>query len=259
MRRVRTRMYAALDRRTWPRDQMDLYFLLGCLNGLMAVAADSLGHPSAAEELARAGCSYATAIGHKPLLARLRLELAAIAHWAGRPRESLDLAKSGLEYQPDGPNGAALHLQYARAAVRLGDAAQPGRRSQLPIRCGNITTPTISLRLAVNSPSPGPASTTTPVPSRSRYRALRPTRSHCKMQARIDLASSRLSAGHLDAAVAAAAPILAVPPSRRITSLPARFGRVRTELATPRYHGSAQARNFDEQIEQFCRDAIAAP
>ena len=29
MRRVRERMYAALDRRLWPRDETDLYLLLG--------------------------------------------------------------------------------------------------------------------------------------------------------------------------------------------------------------------------------------
>src|SRR6266852_8948301 len=36
MRRVRNRMHAALDRQLWPRDETELYFLLGCLNGLMA-------------------------------------------------------------------------------------------------------------------------------------------------------------------------------------------------------------------------------
>src|SRR5713226_858781 len=55
MRRVRSRMHDALDRRMWPRDATDLYLLLGCLNGLMAIAAKALGYLSAAEELARAG------------------------------------------------------------------------------------------------------------------------------------------------------------------------------------------------------------
>jgi hypothetical protein len=49
MRRVRSRMYAALDRRLWPRDQAELYFLLGCLNSLMASAANALGYPQSAE------------------------------------------------------------------------------------------------------------------------------------------------------------------------------------------------------------------
>ena len=92
MRRVRDRMYAALDRRLWPRDQTDLYLLLGCLNCLMAAAADDLGYPSASEELIRAGWAYAVAIDHKPLMAKLRADLAAVAYWHNRPRQARDLA-----------------------------------------------------------------------------------------------------------------------------------------------------------------------
>jgi len=121
MRRVRGRIYFALDRQLWPRDQTELYFLLAALNCLMAVAASDLGYPQAGEELVRAGWAYASAIDHRPLMAHLRLELAGIAYWP-RPRQSRDLAESGLRYLPDGPNAAQLHLQYARAAARLGDA-----------------------------------------------------------------------------------------------------------------------------------------
>ena len=40
LRRLRSRIYAALDRQLWPRDQTELYFELGALSCLMAVAAD---------------------------------------------------------------------------------------------------------------------------------------------------------------------------------------------------------------------------
>jgi hypothetical protein len=33
MRRVRSRIYAALDRPVWPRDATELYLMLGCLSG----------------------------------------------------------------------------------------------------------------------------------------------------------------------------------------------------------------------------------
>jgi hypothetical protein len=121
LRRLRHRIYTALDRRLWPRDQADLYFLLGAVHCLMAVAADYLGYSQAGEELLRAGWAYATAIDHRPLMAHVRIELAGIAYWQ-RPRQSRDLAQSGLRYLSDGPNAAQLHLQYARAAARLGDA-----------------------------------------------------------------------------------------------------------------------------------------
>ena len=65
----------------WPRDATDLYLLLGCLNDLMAIAAYDLGYPEAAEELPRAGWTYAVAIDHRPLMAQLRMQLAGILAW----------------------------------------------------------------------------------------------------------------------------------------------------------------------------------
>lgn len=112
LRQVRNRLYGTLDRQLWPRDAAELYFLCGVVSCLMAVAADDQGYPQAAEELVRAGWAYATAIDHRPLMAHLRLELAAIAFWS-RPRQSRDLAANGLRYLSDGPNAAQLHLQHA--------------------------------------------------------------------------------------------------------------------------------------------------
>ena len=86
MRRVRARIFRVLDQQLWPRDQADLYVLLGCLADLMAAAASDLGYPQAAGELARAGWAYATIIDHRPLMARLRLCAAYAAYWSGHPQ-----------------------------------------------------------------------------------------------------------------------------------------------------------------------------
>jgi transcriptional regulator with XRE-family HTH domain len=83
-RRVRERIYRLLDQRLWPREQTDLYFLLGCLNGLMGISANWLGYLDSAEELHRAGWAYANAIDHRPLMARLRCELSKVAYFRGR-------------------------------------------------------------------------------------------------------------------------------------------------------------------------------
>lgn len=122
MRRVRARNYRLMDGYLRPGDQADLYFLLGCLSDLMAVAASGLGYPQAAEELIRSGWAYATAIDHRPLMAHLRLQLASVVFWQNRPHQARDLAEDGLRYLRDGPNAAHLHVMYARAAARLGDA-----------------------------------------------------------------------------------------------------------------------------------------
>jgi hypothetical protein len=279
MRRVRGRMYAALDRRLWPRDQIDVYFLLGCLNGLMAVAANNLGSPLAAEELARAGWAYAAAIDHRPLMARLRLELANVAHWSNQPRQSHDLAQSGLEYLSDGPNGAHLHLMQGRSAARLGDfatarsainAARDAREREyhddLLAMGGEFGFSRASQHyytgsIIVEIPEDEAAAITELERAIELYAAGpepgEDQSDHCKMAAHIDLATARLRAGQLDAATVAAQPVLSLSPSMRIASLPQRFDRARAELTRARYQGSPEARELDEQIEQFCRETIA--
>lgn len=279
MRRVRDRMHAALDRRLWPRDAVELYFLLSCVNGLMALAAHDLGSTSGAAELYRAGWAYAVAIDHRPLMARLRWGLANVTDWTGQPRQARDLSASGLSYLSDGPTGILLHLKHARMSARLGDpdtarralaAASDARereyhdelmeiggefdlsRASQHYLAGsalieipgahNDAAAELDLAAELYAAGPGPGET-----HGYTMEAL----------ARIDLATARLRAGELDAAAAAAGTVLSLPPGKRVITLPQRFDQVRTELAHPRYQGSAQARDLDERIEDFTRDTIA--
>src|SRR5262249_1379371 len=53
LRRVRDRITTALDRRLWPHDQTELYFLLGCVHDLLGKTARFLGYPRAGEEFVR--------------------------------------------------------------------------------------------------------------------------------------------------------------------------------------------------------------
>ena len=121
MRRVRDRIYRLLDRRARPRDEAELYFLLGCLHELMGLTANRLGYPDAAEELLRAGWAYANVIDHNALRGMLRARLSYVMYWRGRYTESRDLAADGLRYASQGLVGANLHLEQARALARLGE------------------------------------------------------------------------------------------------------------------------------------------
>jgi transcriptional regulator with XRE-family HTH domain len=277
MRRVRDRIYAALDRQLWPRDQTELYFLVGCLNDLMAVAADDLGYSEAAQELIRAGWAYAVAIDHRPLMAQLRLQLANITFWR-LPRQSRDLALSGLEYLHDGQNAAQLQLLGGRAAARLGDAdaaraaiaaAQDAREREHQDDLIEIGGEFVFSRASqhylagsavIEIPS-GQEEAITELEQATELYAVGPEPGedhshHCQMIAHADLAAVRLHVGNLEAAALALEPVLALPQARRIDSLPQRLGRVRAELASSRYQGSPQARELDEGIEEFTRDTI---
>lgn len=280
MRRVRDRIYRLLDRRLWPGEQADLYFLLGCINELMGLAANRLGYPDAAEELIRAGWAYANAIGHNPLRGMLRARLSYVMYWRGWYSQSRDLAADGLRYASQGLVGANLHLEHARALARLDDpgaarrevalahaARDAGYRDDLTeiggeefalsraaacsmaggalAEVGDGREAAGELETAISLYDAGPG----------------PGEQHGvagKALAGADLAAVRVRSGALDGAVAALQPVLILPPAQRVSTLTARLARVRNELATPVFRGSPQARDLGDQIEEFGREAVTA-
>ena len=169
--RVRDRIYRLLDRQLWPREQTDLYFLLGCLNGLMAIPANQLGYPDAAEELERAGFAYANAIDHRPLMAYLRGEHSVYAYYRGRFEESRDLALSRLQYLSVGPGGAGLHIYHARAAGRRAMPMPLSRPSATRTRPATATTTTTCWTSAAPTSSRRPPTMASRAPRSPRQRA----------------------------------------------------------------------------------------
>jgi transcriptional regulator with XRE-family HTH domain len=280
MRRVRDRMHEALDRKLWPRDAATLYFLLGCLNDLMGVTAHDLGYPAAAEELYRAGWAYAVAIDHRPLMAKLRLDLADFAYWHGRPRQATGLASSGLEYLRSGPSGIQLHLKYGRAMAELGDVDSAQRaiaeasdareheyRDDLTEVGGEFDLSRASERYLTGSvlvliPAAVSDAATVLEQAADLYAAgPGPDETHgygMEALTRVSLAQVRLRTGGIEAAADALDPVLSLPAGKRIDPIPQRLDRVRAELHAPVFRGSAQARTLDEQIEEFSREAAAA-
>jgi len=280
MRRVRDRLYRLMDRRAWPGEQTGLYFLTGCMNGLMGVTAQRLGYPDAAEELLRAAWAYAIAIDHRPLLAQIRSQQSYVAYWHGRTRRSRELALSGLDYISAGPAAAELHLKHARAAARLGDTDTAVRavsdahhaRSRdytddlteiggefaisaathhlfagtaLAISSGIAPQAAIELEHAASLYDTGPG----------------PGEDHWfggKALAGADLAAIRLRSGDLDGAAHALSWVFALPPSQRVAEITSMLTAVRTDLAAPVFRDSARARDLDEQIEDYASDTIVA-
>jgi hypothetical protein len=278
MRRVRARMYAALDRRLWPRDEADLYLLLGGLSLLMGAAADDLGYPQASEELVRAAWAYAVVIDHRPLMANVRADLAHVAYWHNRPRESRELAESGLGYLASGQTAAELHLKAGRVAAQTGDmdAARRAIGSSWEVRDQPTQDDLVAmggefgLSRASQHSMVGAIFLDLPDGGGDALRELEratdmfaagpgPGEDHgfeMRMRAHIDLALARLRAGEIEGVRPALGPVLALPPAMRIDPLPQRLEKVRAELASPRYQGSPQASELDQEIEAFGRDTI---
>jgi hypothetical protein len=258
-----------------------LYFLLGCVNGLMGVNANRLGYPDAAEELLRAGYAYANAIDHNALRGMLRVKLSFVMYQRGWYGESRDFAAGGLRYASQGQPGADLHLNHARAAARTGDldtARQAVRlahaamdadysddlteiggaqftfsRAWLHSLAGDAFIWTegsegegateLEQAISLFDQGPGP---------REQHSFLgRPL-------AGTRLAIARLRSGALDGAAEALTPVLALPPAQRVSSVTSYLRRVREELTAPAFRDSPQARDLGDQIENFSREAVAA-
>jgi transcriptional regulator with XRE-family HTH domain len=280
LRRVRERVYQILERRLWPSEQTDLYFILGVLNGLMGIAADRLGYPDSAEELIRSGFTYATAIDHRPLMAKLRLSSSTAAFWRGMTLRSRDLAADGLRYLDAGPIAADLHLKFARAAAALGDGDAAARavatahearerdQSDELLEMGgefavSLATHHYFAGAALSAIRGAESAAAGEIENAAAlYEAgPGPGEEHSyetRAMACIDLAAIRLRGGALDAAETAIAPVLELPPSERVSRLGSKMRLIRVELAEPRYQGSAQARDLDQRIEDFIRDTMAA-
>jgi len=281
MRRVRDRVYRLLDRRQRPGEQADLYFLAGCLNGLMGITANRLGYPDAAEELIRAGWAYASIIDHNTLRGMLRARLSYVMYWRGWYGESRDLAADGLRYASQGPMGANLHLEHARSLARLGDPdaarqavtlAHAARESDYSDDLVEIGGEEFALSRATTYSMAGTALAEIAGDEREAAGELeraislydegpRPGEQHgfaSRALAGTDLAVVRLRSGALEAAVTALEPVLALPPAQRVATLTTRLARVREELASPVFRGSQQARDLRDQIEEFDRDAVTA-
>lgn len=279
-RRVRDRVYRLLDRRLRPRDQADLYFLLGCINGLMGLTANRLGYPDAAEELIRSGWAYANTIDHGPLRGVLRAKLAYVMYWRGWFRQARDLAADGLRYASQGPLGADLHLEHARAAARLGDLdtarqavrlAHAARDSDYSDDVAEIGGEEFALsRPTTYAMAGGALAEIRGGGEREAAGELEraislyeqdPGEQHWfggKALASTDLAVVRLRSGALDGAAAALEPVLALPPSQRVSTLAIRLSRVHDELTAPVFRGSPHARDLGDRIEEFGREAVAA-
>jgi hypothetical protein len=279
MRRVRSRMHDAVDRRMWPRDAAQLYLLLGCVNCLMANVASDLDNPQAAEELARAGLAYAVAIDHRPLMAQLRLSLTDIAYWHDQARRASEYAAGGLQYLAVGPTAAQLHLKYARAAARAGEteAAQQAIAAAHEARQHDYTDDLLEMggefRLSWASHHSLAGSALIDIPGAERdaateleqaaqlYQSGEPGeefRYTLEARARIDLGTARLRTGALDAAAEAIQPVVALPPAKRTLELPQRMRAISAELIKPIFRSSPLAGDLGDQIEEFGRESVTA-
>ncbi|GIH90306.1 hypothetical protein ACFFMN_07365 [Planobispora siamensis] len=271
MRELQERTRRALDKRIHPGQARELYFLTGALSGLMANVSMDMDRRIPADTLARAAWTYGKVAGHPALMGWARGMQSSVAMWDRRYGDAARYAEEGLTHLRAGSGATRLHMLRARCYALLGrarEAAEALARARDARAAGaDELHDEISGEFAF-------------IPAKERYyaavthlhlgdpaRAIEAARESlalyaagepenrsygCESMAGAHLVVAHLMEGDAEGAEEAMAPILALPPDRRIGSLGTTLDTGRA-LVSGRPDGERIAR----RIESFC--AVGLP
>ncbi|WP_061297230.1 hypothetical protein [Herbidospora cretacea] len=262
MRVLQEQTRKALDRRIHPGQAQDLYFLTGALCGLMANASMDMGRRLPADTLARAAWTYGRIAGHKSLMGWSRGMQASVALWDRRYEDSFRYAGDALTHLDEGSGGARLHMLRARSAAMLGrtaDARESLRRAEEARARGGRDElhDEIGGEFAFRPAKQHYYAAVTHLHLGDAPRAIqeagesialysadeRENRSYgCEAMARAHLAIACVMEDDQEGAEQAVAPLLELPPDRRIDSLGATLAASRSLVSD----------RMARQIEGFC-------
>ena len=255
------------------RQTRDLYVIGGRLLAFLSWVSSDIGQSAAAEAHARAAWIMAEQADHDSLRAIVLIAQGKNAYWEGRFQEAAGLARRGLECAP--PNTARVLL-----ASQLGDARQADgditgaleaqtaakrARDQVLIddapggiwACGRARQANyaMSVHLRTGNPAGALAEAET---ARQAYEAGEDWAYGTWAQIRIASGIAHLIAGRVDGAASELAPILTMPPERRLATLTTRLGEVGMRLSDRRYQGSTEATELRQQIADYRAHAVTA-
>lgn len=269
---ARCAVVAELRRAPSTGQRRDLIRAAGYLCGVLAYAALDLNHARAAAEHAATALRCADATGDRELRAWVQGTRSLIARFTQDYRTALALARAGLDDAGPGTSAPRLLAGVAQSAANLGDRTQAHRalsaaesaadhaapdslpglftfsRAKLAYYGGSalmwLDDPT-DLRRAAESAARGVTLWQTGDPD---DRSL-----DDEALAHVYAAGAHTRLGELDAAAAMLAPVLGLPPERRISWLRRRVADVADHLGAPRYSGSTAAAELRTAVEAFAR------
>ncbi|GAA5078562.1 hypothetical protein HNP84_004769 [Thermocatellispora tengchongensis] len=272
MRGLQDRTRKALDKRIHPGQASELYFLTGALCGLMANVSMDLGRRVPADTLARAAWTYGRIAGHAPLMGWARGMQSQVALWDKRYHDALGYSEEGLNVLSRGAGGARLYMLKARACAMLSRRAEAlealaraeearaagegdelhdemaGEFAFLPAKQHYYASVTrLHLGDSRSAIEEGWSSLRLYADDDAHNRSY-----GCEAMARAHLVIAHLMEDDAEGADRAVAPLLSLPPERRISSLALTLGAGRALLAA-HPDGERTAR----QIESFC--AVGLP
>jgi hypothetical protein len=268
-------IFRLLEGKQKPTLTRELYVLAGVVSGMIAKASQDVGRLREAMTHARTLYVCADNADHPGLRAWARGLQSLIAYWGGRPQEAVRYARAGGDIA-DGLTGtvaAWLPALEARAYAIMSEAAEATRALNVADECRDMHAPDDLDRLG--------GLFTFPAAKHSYYAAgtyvcldghtaqaesaalaslhqfeygMPIYRSYSdEAGARAELALARVRNGQLEGAREAIAPVLVLPPERRIGGILTSAVRVHQALSATEYAMTAVARDVRDEIEAFCR------
>ncbi|MEV7010443.1 hypothetical protein [Streptosporangium sp. NPDC051022] len=271
MRELQERTRRALDKRIHPGQARELYFLTGALCGLMANVSMDMDRRIPADTLARAAWTYGKVAGHAALMGWARGMQSSVALWDRRYSDAARYAEEGLTCLQTGSGATRLHMLRARSYAMLGRTreAEEALHQAQDVRAtgadelhdeiaGEFAFRPAKERYyaAVTHLHLGDSASAIEAARESLalYATGEPeNRSYgCESMASAHLTVAHIMEGDASGAEEAMAPILALAPDRRISSLGTTLSTGR-ELLASKPGGQQLAR----RIESFC--AVGLP
>jgi tetratricopeptide (TPR) repeat protein len=267
------------ERTRRPAQLADLYALAGKAAGVLANAAFDMGYWDAAARFAGSALTYGDLAGSDSLRAWALGMQGFVAHWQGRPEDTLRKVGEALTFAPAGTATVRLRAIEARArgqlsdrdgvasAIRAGEEAresdnrddlhdgvggelgyEPARlylgAASAYVKAGDGSAAEQHARHALDLYAATPS-------SEWAYYA-----EHC---VRVSLAAGRVLRGDLAGAREALAAVFALPPEQRSAGILGRLDEVRALLAADILRDSREARQLRDDITDFVAGTPTQP
>jgi transcriptional regulator with XRE-family HTH domain len=273
-RRLRDRVASQLRGHQRIGQARDLYLVAAQVCGLLAWMSGDAGNYRAGDTHAWTAWMCAEQAGHDGARAWVRATQAKLAYWDGRYGESAQLAEDGLGYGPAGSAHVFLALFRARALARTGRvdlaaqalsqaaanqeaAAGPdllgGPWELTPGRYHGLLS---GIRLLMGNPGDAVAEASQAI-TLSQETPLDERHLFAEFLVRTDQAQAYVQRSELDGVTDALRPVLDLPADMRTEPIVQQLGRLRASLAAPAFATASQARDLQDEIEVYDREALA--
>ncbi|MFC6080739.1 hypothetical protein [Sphaerisporangium aureirubrum] len=270
-----------VERTRRPSELMDLYFVLGKTNALMASIAFDLGNWQAAATLARSATTYADLAQHGSLQAWTLGLQGTLAFWRDEPERSLDFITRGLLVAPEGASRHRLRYIASRAYAVQGDSVAAGKvltaarrdretaagrsdelhddiRGEFTFDDARAAACAAAAWLHLGDGERAADHAQLALDAYAEVPELRRPFSPVT-GARIDLAAAHLLMRDRDAAEEELVSVFALPSAFRNASLSGRIGRVQSLLKASHWRSDAGTRDLADRIADWLVDTATRP